>query len=262
MSIGSSPSTPPQSPTHTCSTSPNVVPATPTQSPSSPLGKTLSTASTSQQAPVEKLEAPWTHDDAASRTSQISPISSETVDMDLQSSPSSQSCASSDDIPGFITGSASRRGRPPSPLVLPVAPVKPGIVPQTPVPQSAQTIVASPASTVTTSTAPFTAEPATDKGELPPVVASVSKRAPIKNPFVSGGFITEFVGEKDSLTTRKDSTECPSISDTAVSRANELSGIVSMTALNSPARLSNYPSRRSLLYPKPYPHPRHLPSCR
>jgi hypothetical protein len=219
MSIGSSPSTPPQSPIHACSSSPFEVPATPTKSTTATLGKTLSTASATQQALVEKLEAPWTHiEDAASRTSQISPVSSETVDMDLQSSPSSQSSTSSDDIPGFITGAASRRGRPPSPLVLPVAPIKSHVAAQTPVPPSAQTIVASPAETVPTTSAPFTAEPVTEKHELPPsVLSTLPKRAPIKNPFVSGGFITEFVGEKDSLTTRKDSPDPWGLCDTTVS---------------------------------------------
>ncbi|KAG6375894.1 hypothetical protein JVT61DRAFT_2761 [Boletus reticuloceps] len=205
MSIGSTPSTPPESPIHTSRPLPNEVSPspTPTKPATAPRGKALPTAS--QQAPVAKPEPPWIHlEDAGSRTSQISPISSETVDMDLQSSPSSQSSAYPDDIPGFITGAASRRARPPSPLVLPVAPPKSGIAAQTPVPQSAQTIVASPASTVVASAALFTAESVTDKLEPPP---TASKRAPIKNPFVSAGFITEFVGEKDTLTTRKDSTD-------------------------------------------------------
>ena len=218
MSIGSSAITPSQSPIHSRSSSPVGVPATPTKSTTATLAKTLCTASTTQQAPVEKLEAPWSHtEDAASRTSQISPVSSETVDMDLQSSPSSQSSASSDDIPGFITGAASRRARPPSPLVLPVAPIKSHVSAQTPVPPSAQTIVASPASTVATTSAPFTAEPVAEKHEPSPVLSTAPKRAPIKNPFVSGGFITEFVGEKDSLTTRKDSTDRLSLSDQTVS---------------------------------------------
>jgi len=229
MSIGSPtpPSTPSQSPIHASISSPTEVPATPTKL-TTASGKTLSTASATQQAPPEKLEAPWTHiEDAASRTSQISPVSSETVDMDLQSSPSSQSSTYSDDIPGFITGAASRRARPPSPLVLPVSPLKPGVAAQTPVPPSAQTIVASPASTVATNSAPFKAEPITKKHEPPPVLSTVPKRAPIKNPFVSGGFITEFVGEKDSLTTKKDSTDHSSPSDKAVSLVKGFSCIVS-----------------------------------
>ena len=219
MSIGSAPSTPPQSPIDTCSSSPFGVPATPTKPITATLGKTLSTASTTQQAPAEKLEAPWSHiEDAASRTSQISPVSSDTVDMDLQSSPSSRSSASDDDIPGFITGAASRRARPPSPLVLPVAPIKSHVAAQTPVPPSAQTIVASPASTVATTSTPFIAESTTEKHELlPPVLSTVPKRTPVRNPFVSGGFITEFVGEKDSLTTRKDSTDRSSPHDKTVS---------------------------------------------
>lgn len=218
MSIGSPPSTPPQSPIHPRSPSPFEVPTTPVQPTTATVGKPLSTASATQQAPVEKPEAPWSHiEDAASRTSQISPVSSETVDMDLQSSPSSQSSASEDDIPGFITGAASRRARPPSPLVLPVAPIKSSVAAQTPVPPSAQTIVASPTSTVATTSAPFTAESATEKHEPPPVVTTVPKCAPIRNPFVSGGFITEFVGEKDSLTTRKDSADRSSFSDEMVS---------------------------------------------
>lgn len=219
MSIGSPPSTPPQSPIHPRSPSPIEVPATPMKPTAATLAKTLSTASTTQQAPVEKLEAPWSHiEDAASRTSQISPVSSETVDMDLQSSPSSQSSASSDDIPGFITGAASRRARPPSPLVLPLAPIKSSVAAQTPVPPSAQTVVASPASTVATTSAPFTAESVSEKHESPPsVVTTVPKRVLIRNPFVSGGFITEFVGERDSLTTKKDSTDRSSLSDEMVS---------------------------------------------
>lgn len=224
MSIGSPPSTPPQSPIHPRSPSPIEVPATPTKPTAVTLGKTLSTASTTQQAPVEQPEARWSHiEDAASRTSQISPVSSETVDMDLQSSPSSQSSASDDDIPGFITGAASRRARLPSPLVLPVAPIKSSVAAHTPVPPSAQTMVASPASSAATTSAPFIAESVTEKHESSPMVNMVPKRGPIKNPFVSGGFITEFVGEKDSLTTSKDSADRASLSDEMVSSVNGFS---------------------------------------
>ena len=218
MSIGSPPSTPPQSPLRPHNPSPIEAPPIPMSMPTTSPGKPSSTASTTQQDSVNTLEAPWTHiEDGASRASQISPVSSETVDMDLQSSPSSESSASSDDIPGFITGAASRRGRAPSPLVLPVAPIKSSVAAQTPVTPSAQTIVASPASTVATSSAPFAAEAVTEKHEPPPVMSTAPKRAPVKNPFVSGGFITEFVGGKDSLTARKDSTDRPSVSDKAVS---------------------------------------------
>ncbi|KAG9318110.1 hypothetical protein JVU11DRAFT_177 [Chiua virens] len=217
MSIGSPSSTPPQSPLRIRSPSPVEAPPTFTDpSTSTPdTSKTPPTASATQQAPVEKPEAPWTNvEDAASRTSQISPVSSETVDMDLQSSPSSESSTSSDEIPGFITGAASRRARAPSPLVLPVAPIKSNVAAQTPVAQSAQTIVASPVSTVATIAAPLTGDSAIEKnGPPPPVVATALKRAPLKNPFVSGGFITEFVGERDSLTTKKDSMDRSSVSD-------------------------------------------------
>lgn len=218
MSIGSPPSTPPQSPIRPRSPSP-VAP------PTAILGKPSSLASTTQHAPMETQEPSWTHiEDAASRSSQVSPVSSETVDMDLQSSPSLESSASSDDIPGFITGAASRRTRAPSPLVLPVAPIKSSVSAQTPAPPSAQTMVtSSPTSTLAATTAPSAGESVTEKPEPPP---TASKRAPIKNPFVSGGFITEFVGEKDSLTTRKNSTDRPSVSEMTVSWENGPPGCI------------------------------------
>jgi hypothetical protein len=221
MSIGSPPSTPPLSPVTERDAALIEVPVTPIKPATGILSETLSIASAVHQEPLEKPEAPWTHiEDAASRTSQISPVSSETVDMDLQSSPSSKSSASDDDIPGFITGAASRCVRPPSPLVLSAAPVKPGVVAPTPTPTPAPapappprgTMVATPpTSTLATRGAPFNAEPWGEKSYPSPLIATPPapppKRPPIKNPFVSGGFVTEFVGQKPSMTTRKDPTD-------------------------------------------------------
>ncbi|KIK94626.1 hypothetical protein PAXRUDRAFT_827796 [Paxillus rubicundulus Ve08.2h10] len=220
MSIGSPPSTPPLSPATERDAALIEVPVTPTKPATGILSDTLSITSSVHQVPLEKQEAPWTHiKDASSRMPQISPVSSETVDMDLQSSPSSKSSASDDDIPGFITGAASRCVRPPSPLVLSAAPVKSGVVAPTPVPLPAppppppsRTIVATPpASTLAIRGTPFNAGPWGEQPLPPSLIATPpappSKRPPIRNPFVSGGFVTEFVGQKPSIATKKDPTD-------------------------------------------------------
>lgn len=136
------------------------------------------------------------HIDDARRTSQVSPVSSETMDMDLQSSPSSSE-ADDDEIPGLVTGSVSRRPGPPvpprqpSPLTLP---------PPRPVHAALPALtIPSPVSGVSSSM-----EQKETRSVTPPSSAGVlPRRVIVKNPFVSGGFMTEFVGKRESLTTQR-----------------------------------------------------------
>ncbi|KAG6332308.1 hypothetical protein ID866_6780 [Astraeus odoratus] len=200
MSIGSPPSTPAQSPLISRAMSLVQIPSTPaTGLPISLVGNSLPITRNEVEA---KEREPAVHTDDASRTSQVSPVSSETVDMDLQSSPSS-SGVDDDEIPGLITGSVSRRPGPstvpprkPFPLVLPSPSFRPQFVPAAPPPLS-----------ITSHTArmPSADEPTEPKSATPAlsVTASSRRSLPIRNPFVSGGFMTEFVGGRESLTTQK-----------------------------------------------------------
>lgn len=201
MSIGSPPSTPPQSPLIGRATNLIQIPSPPTTEP--PVSLVGDHLPISQQAQEEKekeyiaVTAVAPPIDVASRTSQVSPVSSETVDMDLQSSPSSSE-VDEDEIPGFITGPLSRRPGPPprqpSPLVLSPPQARPqpmaSVLPALAIPSKCTILVPNE---------PKESEPP----EPTALVAAPPLRRPpppIKNPFVSGGFMTEFVGE--SLTTR------------------------------------------------------------
>ncbi|KAI6123216.1 hypothetical protein EDD16DRAFT_685142 [Pisolithus croceorrhizus] len=192
MSIGSSPSTPPQSPLIGRGTNLIQIPSPHTAEP--PISLVSDHLPISQQAPEEKEYIAVTAIDVPSRSSQVSPVSSETVDMDLQSSPSSSE-VDEDEIPGFITGSLSRRPVPPprqpSPLVLSPPQAKPQPIAAPPPPSSMPLKHTIPAPNEPMSPDSTTLVP-------PPV-----RRPPlVKNPFVSGGFMTEFVGEHQSLTPR------------------------------------------------------------
>ncbi|KAI5982983.1 hypothetical protein EDC04DRAFT_1762217 [Pisolithus marmoratus] len=195
MSIGSPPSTPPQSPLIGRAMNLIQIPSPPTTEPAvSLVGDHLPI---SQQVQEEKeyiavtAVAPI---DVPRRTSQVSPASSETVDMDLQSSPSSSE-VDEDEIPGFITGSLSRRSGPP-----PRQPSPPVFSPPQARPQL--TTAALPALSIPSKhTIPAPKEPESpDSATL--VAPPLRRPPPIKNPFVSGGFMTEFVGGRESLTPR------------------------------------------------------------
>ncbi|KAL4065203.1 hypothetical protein J3A83DRAFT_431717 [Scleroderma citrinum] len=195
MSIGSPPSTPSQSPLMEHAMNLIQIPSTPGLEP--PVSSVDDNSPVSQQAKKGKLHAVV---DDTSRTSQVSPVSSETVDMDLQSSPSSSE-ADDDEIPGLITGSVSRRTGPPapprqpSPLVLPPLQTRPYHT------LTAPSALSSPPPN---SGIPSAIEPNEAKSVTPPLSAGAPpRRLIIKNPFVSGGFMTEFVGGRESLTTQR-----------------------------------------------------------
>ncbi|KAG1729773.1 hypothetical protein EDB19DRAFT_105224 [Suillus lakei] len=117
--------------------------------------------------------------------------------------------SSSSDIPGLVTGSS---WRPPPPKTAPPhQPMEPGSPPKTVLPSlpsvqhSAQPSVseripASPKKSPSSAVPPAFNKPTT----LPPrLTISVPKKPAIVNPFVSGGFMTEFVGSPASLTAQK-----------------------------------------------------------
>jgi len=198
MSIGSPPSTPAQSPLLGRSINLIQIPSTPVEEPPvDPVGDILSISQDDQEA---KPFVAVAHVDDAIIASQVSPVSSETVDMDLQSSPSSSE-VDDDEIPGLVTGSVSRRPglpappRQPSPLVLPPPQTRPHPI------LTAPPSLSTPPPTSGMSSA---IEPNEMKSVTPPLSAGALPRRPVfKNPFVSGGFMTEFVGKRESLTTQK-----------------------------------------------------------
>ncbi|KAG2360440.1 hypothetical protein BDR07DRAFT_1412417 [Suillus spraguei] len=209
MSLGSPSSTPPQSPI--VEPMPNMFgvqsPVTEPPRSSQDSGMDLSSDSQDEKQIEDDLRHPG---DTSSLPAEPSTPTSETADMDLQSSPSSASSSSSD-IPGLVTGSSWRAPAPPHRPMEPGPEQEPGSPPKTVIPSLpsvqpyvqpsiSERILASPKKSP-----PSVVLPAVNRlATLPPrLTISVPKKPAIVNPFVSGGFMTEFVGSPASLTAQK-----------------------------------------------------------
>lgn len=208
MSLGSPPSSPPQSPIiermSLLSSLPSPAPQ-PSRS-SQDSGMDLSSEEQEEKQIEDDLRHPG---DTSSLAAEPSTPTSETADMDLQSSPSSASSSLSD-IPGLVTGLS--RWVPPSKGALPAPPERPvelvlsheAGLPQSSVLPSMQPHVLErlPASP---KPSPLAAPSVITKLAIPPprLTINVPKKPAIVNPFVSGGFMTEFVGSPASLTAQK-----------------------------------------------------------
>ncbi|KAG1835530.1 WD40-repeat-containing domain protein [Suillus variegatus] len=183
MSLGSPSSTPPQSPI--IERIPNVFRV---------------------QSPVtEPPKSSQDSGDTSSLPAEPSTPTSETADMDLQSSPSSASSSSSD-IPGLVTGLSWRAPAPPHRPVEPGL-EQPGSPPKAVIPSlpSVQPSISERIHPSLKESPPSAVPPTVNKpATLPPkLTISVPKKLAIVNPFVSGGFMTEFVGSPASLTAQK-----------------------------------------------------------
>lgn len=204
MSLGSPSSTPPQSPI--IERIPNVFrvqsPVTEPPKSSQDSGMDLSSDSQDEKQIEDDLRHPG---DTSSLPAEPSTPTSETADMDLQSSPSSASSSSSD-IPGLVTGLSWRAPAPPHRPVEPVL-EQPSSPPKAVIPSlpSVQPLISERIHPSLKESPPSAVPPTVNKpATLPPkLTISVPKKLAIVNPFVSGGFMTEFVGSPASLTAQK-----------------------------------------------------------
>jgi len=211
MSLGSPPSSPPQSPIiermSLLSSPPS--PALQPSRDSQDSGMDLSSEEQEEKQIEDDLRHPG---DTSSLAAEPSTPTSETADMDLQSSPSSASSSLSD-IPGLVTGLS--RWAPPSKAALPA----PSELPERPAELVLSHEAGLPQNSVLPSMQPHVPErlpasPKTSSLAAPSVITkpvispprltiNVPKKPAIVNPFVSGGFMTEFVGSPASLTAQK-----------------------------------------------------------
>jgi hypothetical protein len=231
MSLGSPSSTPPQSPIveriSLISSLPS--PATQPSRSSQDSGMDLSSEEQEEKQIEDDLRHPG---DSSSLAAEPSTPTSETADMDLQSSPSSAS-SSSYDIPGLVT--ASSRWPPPT-NVAPAASFAPpqrsaelvlgqeaGVLPKSVFPSMQPLVLERPPPSPKASPPSAVPSAVTKPVIAPPrLTINVPKKPPITNPFVSGGFMTEFVGSPASLTAQKSlppksRTGSPNMSDTQAS---------------------------------------------
>lgn len=220
MSLGSPSSTPPQSPIIERLPLDSIVPSPATQPSRNSQDSGMDLSNEEQEE--RQIEDDLRHQgDASSLAAEPNTPTSETADMDLQSSPSSAS--SSSDIPGLVTGLL--HWTPPSRAALAAEFVlgQAGL-PSTTVLPSTQHLVSERLSASPKLSPSPTVPYVVTKPVIPPprLTINVPKRPMVVNPFVSGGFMTEFVGSPASLTAQKSlppksRTGSPNMSDTQVS---------------------------------------------
>lgn len=224
MSLGSPSSTPPQSPIVERLPLDSSVPSPATQPSrnSQDSGMDLSSEEQEERQIEDDLRQPG---ETSSLAAEPSTPTSETADMDLQSSPSSVS--SSSDIPGLVTGLLHRTLT--GPYAPPQLPSELGLGQETGLPEksalpSVEHLV-SERLLISPKIHPPSVVHAVDTKSVitpPRLTISVPKKPAIINPFVSGGFMTEFVGSPASLTAQKSlppksRTGSPNMSDAQAS---------------------------------------------
>ncbi|KAH7928195.1 hypothetical protein BV22DRAFT_225080 [Leucogyrophana mollusca] len=182
MSLGSEWSSPPQSPLlDRPADSPGYVSPLTTE----PSNRSIDNPMAASQTLPGKEQAIGSSKDPISQQAEAFSASSTPDDMDLQSPSSSLSS----DIPGFITGSSARA----EPLTNVVQETSKQNSLELPLSNHQPEAPSLPSMTVDS-------KPAVAPN--PPPVAAPRKPV-IQNPFVSGGFMTEFVGSPGSLTVQK-----------------------------------------------------------